>query len=242
MANLVDKSGDAYSNVVHGDGTNALAFTMPGNVALDVESVVATIDNTSGDSTKALLTVADSSGQVIARKRLGESLDGGTTGDMTWALRLADETAIALPYVFGSYSKASPFGTGAIPSGTPTNLNFNLRFVNSDPSVWFVHRDGNGIATGATDVTGSGLYLVYSIVAWAAAGFAKKTLVAQDEQDLGPIVDFDNTMNQSATLAHIANSTVLLRLAGFLAQLQVEQTSGVNQDVDTAALAVVKLA
>jgi hypothetical protein len=60
-------------------------------VSLDVESVLAAIDTTAAGDTTALLTVADSSGAVIARKAQTSKVTGGGTGSATWALRLADD-------------------------------------------------------------------------------------------------------------------------------------------------------
>lgn len=91
MANLADKSGDAYSNLVPGNNTNSATFTMPGSVRLDVETVVATVDNTAGAATDATLIVADASGEVIATKRLDDVIPAGDTGGTaTFSLRNAD--------------------------------------------------------------------------------------------------------------------------------------------------------
>jgi len=88
VANLVDNSGDATSNLVAGNGTASAVFTMPGTVALQVESVVATVDNSAGGDTTAQLTVRDQSGVVIATKRQDDVIPAGGTGHATFALRL----------------------------------------------------------------------------------------------------------------------------------------------------------
>jgi hypothetical protein len=90
VANLVDDSGAVNSNLVSGNGTNSARFTMPGNVALNVESVVATVNNAAGGDTRATLVVRDQSGVVIATKRQGEVIPAGDTGTATFALRLSD--------------------------------------------------------------------------------------------------------------------------------------------------------
>ncbi len=90
MARLIDFGGEVNSNLVQGLGTNSATFTMPGNIGLAVESVLATIDNTAGGVATATLTVRDQSGEVIAKKRLGETIPAADTGTATWALRLAD--------------------------------------------------------------------------------------------------------------------------------------------------------
>lgn len=88
MANLVDQSGDAQSNIVQGIGTNSVSFTMPGSVALNVESVLAHVDNTLGADTTATLTIRDVSGEVIATKRQDDVIPAADTGTATFALRL----------------------------------------------------------------------------------------------------------------------------------------------------------
>lgn len=94
MANLADKSGDAYSNIVQGTGTATATFVMPGTVPLAVSSVVATVDNTAGGDTRATLVIRDQAGEVIATKRQGAVIPAGDTGTATWALRLDDELAL----------------------------------------------------------------------------------------------------------------------------------------------------
>lgn len=133
MANLVDKSGDAYSNLVAGNGTNSLTFTMPGSVALNVESVVATIDNAAGGATTGELSIADASGVVIANKRQGDTIPSGDTGTATWALRLADD------------------GTGAAGSATQTTTIGDISFVGTGAAV-----SGTGV-TSLTVATPVGL-------------------------------------------------------------------------------------
>jgi hypothetical protein len=75
--------------------SNSLSFQLESGVSLDVESVLAAIDTSAAGDTTALLTVADSSGAVIARKAQTEKVTGGVTGSATWALRLADDPAPA---------------------------------------------------------------------------------------------------------------------------------------------------
>lgn len=77
--------------------TNSLSFTLPPGVAIDVESVLAAIDATAAGDTTATLTIADSSGAVIARKAQGQVVTGGVVGSATWALRLTDDGGGAGP-------------------------------------------------------------------------------------------------------------------------------------------------
>ena len=99
MANLVGEAGDAASNIVQGTGTASVTFTMPNNVALSVESVVATVDNTAGGATTGELVIKDQSGQVIATKRQGTTIPAGYTGTATWALRLDDDTGTGSGFI-----------------------------------------------------------------------------------------------------------------------------------------------
>lgn len=82
----------AGSNVVKGQGTNTLTFTLPGTPQYAIESVIATVDNGAGADTGAVLTMKDTDGTVIAKKRQGQEIDAGATTTATWALRLTDET------------------------------------------------------------------------------------------------------------------------------------------------------
>lgn len=119
MANLADNSGDAYSNLVHGTGTNSVTFEMPGNVPLAVESVVATIDNAAGTDTLAKVTVRDSAGVVIATSSQADVIPAGDTGTATFALRLGGSSGNrrgrarhAGYYWFNDAAAASSLGPG----------------------------------------------------------------------------------------------------------------------------------
>jgi hypothetical protein len=84
--------------------------TMPSNVALKVESVVATVSNGSGSAVTPELTIKDAAGTVIATKRQASSIPAGDTGTATFALRLADD---------GGASAA-----GFVPNGTNSTDNY----------------------------------------------------------------------------------------------------------------------
>lgn len=90
MANLADLTGDVGSNLVQGTGTRSATFTMPGNVAINVESVVATITNGAATAITPQLTIKDAAGVVIATKRQGETIPAADSGTATFALRLGD--------------------------------------------------------------------------------------------------------------------------------------------------------
>lgn len=111
MAKLLDGSGDAGSNLVRGAGTATATFPLPGNVPLSVESVYATVDNSAGGATTALLTIKDASGEVIARKRQGATIDAGASGSATWAFRLDDDstsTSTKPPLFFATLTMQGP--------------------------------------------------------------------------------------------------------------------------------------
>ena len=90
MAELIDFGGDASSNLVAGLGTNQAVFTMPSNVGIKVQSVVATINNGTASDVTATVVVRDQSGQVIATRRQADVIPSGDVGTATWALRLGD--------------------------------------------------------------------------------------------------------------------------------------------------------
>lgn len=104
--------------------SNQLAFVLPPNVTLSVQSVFAAIDASGAGDVTATIEVADSSGAVIARKRQGEVIDAGTpNGSATWALRLGDEGTR------GGASLATTDGTTTV---SPTSL---LSFLNGQRVV-----------------------------------------------------------------------------------------------------------
>jgi hypothetical protein len=93
VANLPDNSGDALSNIVTGNGTRSLTFTMPKTVALDVESVVASLNNASAADVTPEITIKDASGEVIATTAQTTAIPAGDTGTATFARRLAASQA-----------------------------------------------------------------------------------------------------------------------------------------------------
>lgn len=92
MALLTDQSLDAYSNIVQGTNSQTLTFTMPANVVIDVETVVATVTNGSGGGVTPELTIRDPSGEVIATRRQATQIPAADSGTATWALRLTDDS------------------------------------------------------------------------------------------------------------------------------------------------------
>lgn len=96
MAKLPDGSGDAYSNVVAGNGTQTATFTLPNTVLLDVSSVVATVTNGSASAVTPEVTVRDQAGVVIATTAQTSSIPAGDSGTATFARRLVVSTAGAV--------------------------------------------------------------------------------------------------------------------------------------------------
>jgi len=85
------------------DGTTTASFVIP-QTGLDVESVYVTIDASgAAGAVTAELTVQDQSGAVIAKKPQLETVDAGLTGSATWALRLTDDAAAAIPITLTYY-------------------------------------------------------------------------------------------------------------------------------------------
>lgn len=97
MALLADASADVNSNLTTGTGTESVVYTVPGNVAVKVESVVATITNGSASAVTPEVTIRDQSGVVIARKAQRTTIPAGDSGTATFALRLDDDEATTAP-------------------------------------------------------------------------------------------------------------------------------------------------
>lgn len=96
--------GEARTIIVNPSGppSNTLTAVLPPGVTISLESVLAAIDASGAGDTTATLTIADSSGAVIARKAQGQAVSGGVVGSATWALRLDDE-ATGTPGTGGDY-------------------------------------------------------------------------------------------------------------------------------------------
>jgi len=123
VALLADQSADASSNIVVGNGTSSARFTMPGNVAIKVESVVATVNNASASDVTPEVTIRDQSGVVIGTNKQGESIPAGDTGTATFALRLGGGSATTTGFIRYKFvnvgdwlvvetTAAGPFGPG----------------------------------------------------------------------------------------------------------------------------------
>jgi hypothetical protein len=157
MANLVDKSGDATSNLVRGGTTTSLSFSMPGNVPLDVESVVATIDNSAGAATTPTLVVRDSSGEVIATKRMDDTIPAGDTGTATFSLRNAGK-AVGIRYNFdneGEWLTVTATGADFFGFGIDLAADAGIRLAAHGGTVGIEFGNYNAIQNG-----GSGDYFI----------------------------------------------------------------------------------
>jgi hypothetical protein len=72
---------------------------MPAGVALDVRSVVATVNNAAGADTTAELVIRDQSGAVIATHAQGSVIPAADTGTATFALRLTADNGSASGFI-----------------------------------------------------------------------------------------------------------------------------------------------
>src|SRR4051812_23253703 len=97
LEDRIDLGAQPRSITVNGDGTTSLVFPVPAATIFALESVYVEVDASGAGATTATLTLADQSGQVIARKRQSETIDAGASGSATWALRLADDAGAAIP-------------------------------------------------------------------------------------------------------------------------------------------------
>jgi hypothetical protein len=95
VADLADKSGSVYSNIVN-NNDDSVTFTVPNVPVLGVESVVATVDNSAAGSAATLtITIRDQDGQVIAQKAMPTTIPAADTGVATFAVGLDDAGASA---------------------------------------------------------------------------------------------------------------------------------------------------
>lgn len=139
---------------VPGNGTGTLSFALPPGLTFDVQSLFALVDASGAGATAATLTIADSSGEVIARKRQGETIDAGTNpGSATWALRLADS---------GGGTLKTTQGVTVVDPTTELRINGNMALTNL----------GAGVAQlAATSLAGTVTGWLYASVARGANKF-----------------------------------------------------------------------
>lgn len=96
------REGAPFTQVEQGIAESTLTYQLPLAGRFDIDSAVATIDNTGGGDIQPMLYLTNASGEVIAKKRQSSTIPAGDTGTATWALRLADDGGGA----------ASPIGPG----------------------------------------------------------------------------------------------------------------------------------
>lgn len=92
-----------------GTGGPTLSFEWPAGVELSLESVYVDVDASgAGGPVTGLLTISDTSGVVIAKKRQSETMDAANPVSATWALRNADDgggsTGAALKTTDGTHT------------------------------------------------------------------------------------------------------------------------------------------
>lgn len=120
MALTLDKTADVYSNIVN-NNSRSVTFSLPKNVELDVESVVATITNSSTAICKPTMTISDSSGQVIAAIRQGVGIPAADSGNATWALRLGGDSESTI-FTQGLFFETELTGTAVSIDTTGTDI------------------------------------------------------------------------------------------------------------------------
>jgi hypothetical protein len=131
--------------VVPGAGGNSLSFEIPPGVEFDVESVLADVDTSAAGATFGELSIADQSGVVIATKRQGLPIPGGSSGTETWALGLNDEEAAAA-------AATAPFCAAGINGSYVVNNNA-LTNIGIDPGA--LQDSGQGVF--GEDITAGGV-------------------------------------------------------------------------------------
>ncbi len=141
MALLADKSADVNSNLVSGNNTQSLTFTMPGGVAMKVLSVVATINNGAATAVTPELTIRDQSGVVIAARKQSSTIPAGDTGTATWALRLDDDSAASGGGTSGIFFDTDPQTGGFLTIETTgfdpvTGNGFDFNVAGGNDAVW----------------------------------------------------------------------------------------------------------
>ncbi len=104
--------------VVSGNGTDTLSYQLAPGLAQYVQSVLVNVDATAAADVQPTLKVKEQTGVVIAAKRQGEAITGGTAGSATWALRLDDE---GLAHKFGK--GAQDTYADLVGNPVPTNAN-----------------------------------------------------------------------------------------------------------------------
>lgn len=185
MANLVDDSGSVNSNLVTGSGTNAATFTMPGNVALQVESVVALVNNAAGAATGATLEVRDQSGVVISTKRQARTIPAGDTGSMSWSLRNSgDDELTGIFYDIANSGEWLNVKTTSTSGGDGMVFEAvlgDIRFFADDSATGafrvdapFIRFDTDGVSFRLLD-SGETFFVAADAASWEFGGFAMDT-------------------------------------------------------------------
>ena len=81
--------------VLPGTGSSTASYALAPGVLQNIESVVATVDTSGSGDVTPVLTIAEQTGNVVADKQQQNAIAGGGSGRATWALGLADETAVS---------------------------------------------------------------------------------------------------------------------------------------------------
>lgn len=142
------------------------SFPLPQGVVFDVEAVFVQVDSTgAGGPVTAELTIAEQSGQVIAKKRQAETIDAGISGSATWALRLADDGASTPPppsgatLPWGMFTGALDVADNSAGQPYPTGYPEVTPFVNLHTGLASPFVIGSGADLGKLCVTEDGIYV-----------------------------------------------------------------------------------
>lgn len=144
----------AGSNKVTGTGTNSVTFALPGTPKYLVQSVSVQVNNSAGGDSTGTLTMADTDGTVIAKRRQGEAVTAGATTTATWALRLSGSGATAATATSVGFYDVAALGGNPVPMGTQgafvsitfagagAGVDLLDTSVNGSPSAWVVKTAG----------------------------------------------------------------------------------------------------
>ncbi len=161
----VQTEGKPYTEVEEAGTSETATYALPLTGRLDVESVVATIDNSAGGTIHPILYLAAPNGEIIAKKVQSDSIPAGDVGSATWALRLDDKSAgvAASAAAWAQVRRSTPQGTL---SGADAFLAWD-QFSTSDQAIFSTLPGG---VAGDTILAFStpGIYLLLSTFTWLA--------------------------------------------------------------------------
>jgi len=122
-------------------------YELAPGLAQYVQAVYVEVDNTTGSSTRPLLTLSEQSGVVIAKKRQDAPIPAGTSDSATWALRLeADLSGVIRMDQENDGQWLSILATQNSNLPGPTGRGITIESHDDNPSSGgFVTLDGTGV-------------------------------------------------------------------------------------------------